>query len=312
MHVLRKLHRSFARTLRHHVRRTLTSRPNASTVAEKDTEKTIVVSRIDRVTTIGINRPEKQNSLDITTARLLSEALDEFESNEEAAVAVLHGIGGNFCAGYDLHEIANYDGENEESLPHFGPLAYRNELSKKPLVASLSGYTIGAGFELALMCDLRVVEDTAMIGFLNRRFGIPILSGGTVRLPAMIGYSRAMELILTGRLLSAEEMFNWGLANKITSYGTALGSAVNLAKSLVKFPPKTLLADRASTHFATFSAKQMDEALQFEKDNASHLVFEEGVSGAKTFVEDGIGKHGKTYNITPYDKSIREIDETLL
>ncbi|XP_032678170.1 short-chain-enoyl-CoA hydratase-like [Odontomachus brunneus] len=312
MHPLRKLSGLFARTLRHNVRRALTSQPDANANAKKDKEKTIVVDQIGKVTMIGINRPEKQNSLNTTTAQLLSEVLDEFENNEETSVAVLHGIGGNFCAGYDLHEIANYDGECEDGIPHFGPLANRTELSKKPLVACLSGYTVGIGFELALMCDLRVTEETAMVGFLNRRFGVPILCGGTVRLPAMIGYSRAMELILTGRLVTAEEMLNWGIANKVTACGAALGVSVNLANCLIKFPPKTLLADRASAHFATFSAKQMDEALQFEKDNASHLVFEEGVTGAKKFVEEGIGKHGKFYNIKAIDKNIRELDKTLL
>ncbi|XP_014471825.1 PREDICTED: probable enoyl-CoA hydratase [Dinoponera quadriceps] len=312
MHALRKLSSSFTRTLRRNVRRTLTSQPDATTNAEKDKEKTIVVNQIGEVTAIGINRPEKQNSLDVATAQLLSDTLDEFEDNEKTSVAVLYGVGGNFCAGYDLSEIASYDGKNEESIPHFGQLANRNELPKKPLVACLSGYAVGIGFELALMCDLRVMEDTAMIGFLNRRFGLPILCGGTVRLPAMVGYSRAMDLILTGRLVTAKETLNWGIANKITTCGAGLGVSVNLAKSLIKFPMKTLLADRASTHFATFSAKQMDEALQFEKDNASHLVFEEGVSGAKKFVEDGIGRHGKFYNIKAADESIRELDETLL
>ncbi|XP_018372509.1 PREDICTED: carnitinyl-CoA dehydratase-like [Trachymyrmex cornetzi] len=312
MHSLKKLSFSFSRILRNNIRRTLTSQPAANVNVDKDKEKTILVKQMNKITTIGINRPEKRNCLDVATAHLLSETLDEFENNEESLVGVLYGVGGNFCAGYDLKEIADYDGENEESIPHFGPLANRTELSKKPLIVALNGYAVGIGFELALMCDLRVVEETAMVGFLNRRFGIPISCGGTVRLPAMIGYSRAMDLILTGRLATAQEIFNWGIAHSYTSCGAALGRAMTLANSLVKFPQKSLLADRASAYFATFSPKQIEESLQFEKDNSSHLILEEGVPGAKKFVDRGIGRHGKFHNITKQDKSIRELDENLL
>ncbi|XP_011635426.1 uncharacterized protein LOC105426058 [Pogonomyrmex barbatus] len=288
----------------------ITSATNAN--VDKEKEKTVLVKQLGQVTTIGINRPEKKNCLDVATAQLLSETLDEFENNKESLVGVLYGVGGNFCAGYDLKEIANYDGENEESIPHFGPLANRIELCKKPMVAALSGYAIGIGFELALMCDLRVIEDTAMVGFLNRRFGIPIFSGGTVRLPALIGYSRAMDLILTGRLASAQEAFNWGIAHRSTCCGASLGVAMTLASSLVKFPQKSLLADRTSAHFATFMSKEIEEALQFEKDNSSHLILEEGVPGAKKFIDDGIGRHGKFYNLKEKSSSIRELDENLL
>lgn len=185
---------------------------------------------------------------------------------------------------------------------------------------------------------MRVMEDNAILGFLNRRFGIPILCGGTVRLPALIGYARAMEVIITGRPITANEAFQWGLINKNTAPGTgrvlystvnnkmcninvlkyknillltALGTAVNFAKSIIKFPRRSLLADRISAHFATFSAKQLEEALQFEKDNASHLLFEEGVKGAKQFTS-GLGKHGKFNNITPIKRNFKEFDKDLL
>ncbi|KAM0733505.1 Carnitinyl-CoA dehydratase [Formica fusca] len=316
MHSLRKLPVSFTRTLRLIVPQSLSqqnsSQPAANANLDKNKEDTILVNQVGKVTTIGINRPEKRNCLDTATAQLLSEALDKFENNEETLVGVLYGVGGNFCAGYDLKEIADYDGESEENIPHFGPLANRTELFKKPLIAALNGSVIGIGFELALMCDLRVVEDTTVMGFLNRRFGIPILCGGTVRLPALVGYSRAIDLILTGRIATAEEAFKWGIANKYASCGAALGVAINLASSLVKFPQKSLLADRASAHFAACSAKIMEEALQFEKDNSSHLILEEGVEGAKKFIYQGIGRHGKFHDITIKDKSIKELDETLL
>ncbi|XP_078053391.1 putative enoyl-CoA hydratase isoform X2 [Augochlora pura] len=275
-------------------------------------ETNILTNHFEGVAIIGINRPDKKNCLDVATAQELVEELDRFENDEASVVGVLHGVGGNFCSGYDLKEIAQYNGKNEEILPQFGSLADKIELCKKPLVAAIDGYALGVGFELALMCDLRVVEESAAMGFLNRRFGIPILCGGTVRLPALIGYSRAMEIILTGRLISAKEAFNWGLANRCTAPGTVIGDAVNFARSLVKFPQSALLADRASAHYATFSAKQLEEALQFEKDNGSHLVFEDGVKGAKRFVMEGLGKHGKFYDITSQNITIDELDKDLL
>lgn len=290
----------------------LTSKSTENEKIEDQKEKNIVVNYYDKITAIGINRPEKKNCLNVATTEELSEELDKFENDENSVVGVLYGVGGNFCSGYDLKEIAQYNGKNEEVLPQFSVLSNRTSLSKKPLIAAINGYALGVGFELALMCDLRVIEQGAMLGFSNRRFNIPILSGGTVRLPAIIGYSRAMDLILTGRILHAKEAFTWGLANRCTCEGAVLGEAVTLAKSLVKFSQKTLLADRASVHFATFSAKEMEEALQFEKDNGSHLVFEEGVNGAKKFVCNEVGRHGTYENITKLDIAFRELDKDLL
>ncbi|XP_048513432.1 probable enoyl-CoA hydratase [Athalia rosae] len=276
------------------------------------TDASILVERIGEITKIGINCPEKKNCLDRLTAQNLSNAIEDFEQDEGALVAVLHGIGGNFCSGYDLEEIAKYDGESEDSVPQFGPLATRTSLPKKPMVAALSGFTVGAGFELALMCDLRVMEDQAIIGLYNRRFGVPILSGGTARLTAMIGYSRAMDLILTGRGITGEEAFSWGLANRLVACGTALGQSITLASCLLKFPQRTMLADRQSAHNAYFHAKNLEEALQFEKDQSSHLLLEEGVAGAKKFLQ-GVGKHGKFSQLRPIDRSkFDEINEKLL
>lgn len=300
------------------LRRCITSKPaeNVELVetakeTEQSKENTIVLEQ-DIVTIITINRPEKKNCLDVATAEKLSEALDAFENDESSKVCVLHGVGGNFCSGYDLSEIAKYDGENESGAPQFGTLANKLELSSKPVIAALSGYTIGAGFELALMCDIRLIDETTIMGFLNRRFGIPILTGGTVRLPALIGYSRAMYMILTGQTVDARTAVDWGLAIKSSTCGTSLGQATNLAKSLLKFPQQTLRADRASTRYAAFQSKQLEEALQFEKDNAAHLLIEEGVPGAKKFTEQRIGRGGKTTNLTEKDTSIRELSKDLL
>ncbi|XP_012147591.2 uncharacterized protein LOC100876061 [Megachile rotundata] len=288
------------------------SEKNEKTEQGEENEKNIVVNYYDQITAIGINRPDKKNCLNVATAEELSKELDKFENDENSVVGVLYGVGGNFCSGYDLKEIAQYNGKNEEVLPQFSVLSNRNSLCKKPLIAAINGYALGVGLELALMCDLRVIEESALLGFTNRRFNIPILSGGTVRLPALIGYSRAMDLILTGRILRAKEAFTWGLANRYTCEGAVLGEAVTVAKSFVKFSQKVLLADRASAHFATFSAKEIEEALQFEKDNASHLVFEEGVKGAKRFVDGNVGRHGHFQNITNIDLEFKELDKDLL
>ncbi|KZC09885.1 PREDICTED: carnitinyl-CoA dehydratase-like [Dufourea novaeangliae] len=312
MHSLKGLSGTLNRYCTNFLRRSLTSKSAENTKPEEQREKNILIDYIEGVTTIGINRPDKKNCLDVATAQELVEELEKFENDQESTVGIIHGIGGNFCSGYDLKEIAQYNDKNEEVLPQFGPLADKVELCKKPVIAAINGYAVGVGFELALMCDLRVMEQSAVVGFLNRRFGIPILCGGTVRLPALIGYSRAMEVILTGRAVSAEEALSWGLITRYTSVGTVLGDAVNLAKSLVKFPHSTLLADRASAHYATFNAKQLEEALQFEKDNSSHLVFEEGVKGAKRFVTERLGRHGKFHNITVVDKTIKDLDKDLL
>ncbi|CAL7934048.1 unnamed protein product [Xylocopa violacea] len=289
MFSLKRLSRIINPHYRNYLKRYLTSKSSENVeIKGEQSEKNIVVeSCYDGVISIGIRRPEAKNALNAATAQELSDELDKFENDENCAVCVLYGMQGNFCSGYDLTEIAQYNGENEEVLPHFGPLANKIELSKKPLIAAINGYAVGVGFELALMCDLRVMEESAMLGFTNRRYGIPILCGGTVRLPALIGYSRAMDLILTGRLIGAKEALSWGLINRYTDTGSALGDAVSLAKSLTKFPQRSLLADRQSAQYATFFAKQFEEAVQFEKDNGSHLLFEEGVKGAKSGCSPG-------------------------
>ncbi|XP_046435190.1 probable enoyl-CoA hydratase [Neodiprion pinetum] len=310
----RRLIPSLSREIRRHLKKSLTSKPAAAVELCEPTKenKDILVERMGEITKIGINCPEKKNSLNRIAAQNLSDAIEEFEQDESALVAVIHGIGGNFCTGYDLKEISEYDGESEDTLPQFGPLANRMTLTKKPMVAALSGYTIGAGLELALLCDLRVVEESAVIGFHNRRFGVPILGGGTVRLPALIGHSRAMDMILTGRGITAAEAFSWGLANRLVACGTSLGQAFNLAQCLLKFPQRTMLADRASAHNASFSSRSFEEALQYEKDHSSHLLLEEGAVGAKKFRE-GIGRHGKFYHLRPIDRSkTDEIKDDLL
>lgn len=165
-------------------------------------------------------------------------------------------------------------------------------LTSKPVIAAIDGYAVAGGFELALWCDLRVMETTAVMGVYCRRFGVPLLDGGTVRLSKLIGHSRAMDLILTGRGINGKEAFDFGIANRLVPVGTALGQAFNLAQSLVKFPNECLRADRRSAYYATFDSTSLDDALQKEFEISKSIVAKEAISGAKRF-KDGVGKHGK-------------------
>eukprot|EP00090_Calanus_glacialis_P024859 TRINITY_DN38583_c0_g1_i6.p1 TRINITY_DN38583_c0_g1~~TRINITY_DN38583_c0_g1_i6.p1 ORF type:complete len:199 (-),score=72.31 TRINITY_DN38583_c0_g1_i6:5-562(-) len=162
----------------------------------------------------------------------------------------------------------------------------------KPVIAAVNGFCVAGGLELAIMCDLRVVEDNCKLGFLNRRFGVPLIDGGTVRLPELIGLSRAMDLILTGRLLEPKEALDWGLANRVVSSGTAFGQSLNLAKEIVKFPQECLRADRESALHATFSSQNIDEAMSFESENSAQVLTTEAIIGAKKFTA-GLGRSGK-------------------
>jgi len=255
----------------------------------------VVVNKQKNLFLIGINRPEKRNSIDDETAAQLRKAFEDFENDSEAYAAVLYGKGGNFCAGYDLSEVAkgNFSGI---SSAH-GPLGPTKKLLSKPVVAAINGYAVAGGFELALWCDLRVVEETAVMGFFNRRFGIPIVNGSTARLPQIVGLSRALDLILTGRSINAREAYECGLANKITACGTAIGNAINLANSLCKFPQECLRADRLSAYHSTYNSQSLEEALKFEYENAAPVLEKESVKGAEKFLQ-GIGRHGK-FNLDP-------------
>lgn len=257
---------------------------------ENNTQDLVVVEKFGKLYSIGLNRPEKRNCLNHETIKHLLNALKTFDEDDSAYAAVIYGKGGNFCAGYDLTELVSSN-INASEL-NFSPMGLPRTLSKKPLVAAISGYAVAGGLELAMMCDLRVMEDTAIVGVYCRRFGVPQLDGGTVRLPKLIGLSRAMDMILTGRSVSAKEAFQWGLANYIVSCGTGLGNAIKVANSLVKFPQKCLRTDRASAYYATYDAKSMEDALQFEFENGKNVIEEESIKGAQKFVE-GVGRHGK-------------------
>ncbi|CAD6236667.1 GSCOCG00008227001-RA-CDS [Cotesia congregata] len=307
----RRLALSVGKFFNNQIKRNLTSNVAVAEQIEETNKGKIVVKKTGPITFFGINNQKKKNCLDRAAAEELSDALVSFEQDDDSQVGIIHGIGGNFCSGFDLEEISKCESETD-NLPHFGTLSSKSELSKKPLIAAINGYAVGVGLELALMCDLRIVEEHSRMGFLNRRFGIPIMCGGTVRLPAMIGYSRAMDMILSGREITGQEAFQWGIANRLVACGAGLGQSVSMAQTIIKYPQRALLADRTSLHFASLGAKSIEEALEFEKDNSTDILLEDGIHGAKKFV-DGLGRHGKASNITRLDRtSFREISDDLL
>jgi len=258
----------------------------------------VVTEKYDslHIMSIAINRPKKRNCVNEDTAEKLKFALQEFEQDENMHCCVLHGLGGNFCAGYDLEELAeleeNLANKVAEMLMDQGPMGPTKMSISKPIIAAIDGYCVAGGLELALMCDLRVAEESSKLGFLNRRFGVPLIDGGTVRLPELIGLSRAMDLILTGRLIDPKEAGEWGLVNRVVATGTAFGQAFNLAKDIVKFPQECLRCDRESAYHATFSARNIEEALEYESENAAKVLTTEAVLGAKKFMA-GLGRGGK-------------------
>uniref|UniRef100_T1JD33 Uncharacterized protein n=1 Tax=Strigamia maritima TaxID=126957 RepID=T1JD33_STRMM len=265
-------------------------------------EKSVTCEKIGNTFLIGINRPEKRNCVNRETAGLLVDAILAFEKDSEALVAVLHGIGGNFCSGLDLDEVSKM--KNDTNMPP-APMGPSRMFVSKPMIAAIDGYAVAGGMELALLCDLRVMEETAIMGIFCRRFGVPLIDGGTIRLPNLIGLSRALDLILTGRHVTAQEAFEIGLANRLVPCGTgnefrSLGQAVSLARNIAKFPQECMNVDRASAYYSVTDATSMTDAFKYEHDNGRRVISSEAVIGAGKFVS-GVGRHGK-FNINPIDR----------
>lgn len=206
----------------------------------------ITISRDGPVTVIAIDRPDRRNAVDAVTARELYDAFKAFDADEAASVAVLTGTGGNFCAGADLKAVATGQGNRVERTGDFGPMGPTRLRLTKPVIAAVEGYAVAGGIELAAWCDLRVAAKGATFGVFCRRFGVPLIDLGTVRLPRLIGASRAMDLILTGRPVGAEEALQMGLANRVVDDGQALEAAVALARQIAAFPQTCLRNDRLS------------------------------------------------------------------
>src|SRR5271170_4403776 len=206
---------------------------------EVDTEKR------GRILIVALNRPERRNAVDSKTATLLARSFEQFDSDDQLDVAVLTGRGGTFCAGFDLKEFANTD-VDRLSQGGNGPMGPTRMRLSKPVIAAIEGYAVAGGMELALWCDLRVAARSAVMGIFCRRFGVPLVDLGTVRLPRLIGQSRAMDLILTGRAVSADEALNMGLVNRVAEPGQALATALDLAEEIAAFPQTCMRNDRLS------------------------------------------------------------------
>jgi len=250
----------------------------------------VLVEKNNKVTTILINRPALKNAVDGPTAQQLTTAFRNFELDQSASVAVLAGNGGTFCAGADLKALAGNGEPNKANPEGDGPMGPTRMQLSKPVIAAISGYAVAGGLELALWCDLRIVERSAVLGVFCRRWGVPLIDGGTVRLPRLIGMSRAMDLILTGRPVEAKEALQIGLANRIVEDGKAIEAAQTLANEIAEFPQQCLRNDRISTYQQW--TMPLKEAMQNEFDLGKKTIeSEETIKGAKKFTE-GKGRHG--------------------
>ena len=258
---------------------------------------TVVVDRDGPVTVVTINRPHARNAVDGPAAQALFDAFARFDTDDEAAVAVLTGAEGMFCAGADLKAIATDRGNRIEAagptdiVGSPGPMGPTRMLLCKPTIAAIEGYAVAGGLELAIWCDLRVAAADATFGVFCRRWGVPLVDGGTFRLPRLIGQSRALDLILTGREVAADEALDMGLVNRLAAPGAALADAMALAHRLAGLPPRCLQSDRRSAHEQW--GLDLGAALSRETDLGLATVRSgETRDGAARFA-GGAGRHGR-------------------
>jgi enoyl-CoA hydratase len=245
------------------------------------------------VATITLQRPERRNAVDGPTAAALRAAFEAFEADAALHVAVLTGAGGHFCAGADLGAMADPATRNEiePSGSGPGPMGPTRQALGKPVLAAVEGYAVAGGLELALMCDLRIAARSAVFGVFCRRWGVPLIDGGTVRLPRLVGQGRALDMILTGRAVGADEALAIGLADRVVDDGQALAAAQALAREIAAFPQACLRADRASA-LAQWD-ESLADALRREGAGGFAVVHAEGLAGAARFAA-GAGRHGGT------------------
>ena len=267
-----------------------------STVSASD----VLVQSDGPVTLIQLNRPARRNAVDSRTAAMLYEAFVAFEQDDRSSVAVLTGTGDSFCAGADLKAVAEGDqhvldplgGQNTPA-----PMGPTRLTLSKPVIAAIEGHAVAGGMELALWADLRIMADNAVLGVYCRRFGVPLIDMGTIRLPRLIGQSRAMDLILTGRSVLAQEALHIGLVNRVVPAGTAMAAAQKLAHALARFPQKCMRQDRLSL-LAQWSLST-DEAIAFESRGGMQVIASgETDQGARAFAQ-GQGRHGRFQDSRP-------------
>jgi enoyl-CoA hydratase len=238
------------------------------------------------VCTVILDRPEARNAVDGPTAQNLVEAFGAFEADESASVAVFCGAGGTFCAGADLKQMSN---RLDPDMAADGPMGPSRMALSKPVIAAISGHAVAGGLELAAWCDLRIMESDAVVGVFCRRWGVPLIDGGTVRLPHIVGLGRALDLILTGRPVGADEALAMGFANRVVPPGQARAAAEELAAELARFPQACLRSDRRSTYEALGRPEPDALAIEFGHGQG---VLAEALEGATRFAS-GEGRHGQ-------------------
>ena len=248
----------------------------------------VTVEKNGPVTTVIISRPEVRNAVDRETAEALADAFREFDSDENALAGVLYGAHGVFCAGADLKAVASGAGNRVEPGGD-GPMGPSRMLLSKPVIAAISGYAVAGGLELALWCDLRVIEEDAVLGVFCRRWGVPLIDGGTVRLPRLIGLGRALDLILTGRPVGSAEALSMGLANRVVPSGESRQAAESLAREIAQFPRVCMRGDRFSA-YEQFDLSFAD-AMANEFGHGLNALRSEASAGATRFSR-GAGRHG--------------------
>ncbi|KAF3352883.1 Leupeptin-inactivating enzyme 2 [Verticillium dahliae VDG1] len=251
-----------------------------STSHDGEPESVLIDKTPEGITTITINRKARRNAVDGPTARKLTDAFLAFEDDPTQKVAVFHGAHGTFCAGFDLHEGRN-----------IGPIGPSRMQINKPVISAVSGHAVAGGLELSLLGDLRVAEEDAVFGIFCRRWGVPLIDGGTVRLQAVVGLGRALDMILTGRPVGAREALQMGLANRVVPQGQALQEATRIARQLLLFPQRCMNTDRESCYYAAYNARSFEDALGREFDEGVKVITTESVAGAAKF-SSGAGRHG--------------------
>ena len=251
----------------------------------------VLVQPHDDVLVVTINRPEVRNAVDGATARALVEAFRSFDANSGARVAVLTGAAGTFCAGADLKALAAGKG-NSLSEDGDGPMGPTRMLLSKPVIAAVEGHAVAGGLELACWCDLRVASRDAVFGVYCRRFGVPLVDLGTIRLPRLIGHSHALDLILTGRGVSGDEALRMGLANRLVETGQALDASIALAHELARLPQTCMRSDRLSS-YEQWSLPFADAVRNEFRRGLRVIASGETVAGAQRFAS-GEGRHGSS------------------
>jgi enoyl-CoA hydratase len=264
-------------------------------VSSSSVSNAVLIERRGSLFIVTINRPEVRNSIDSPTAAALAAAFRTFDADDALNVAILCGAHGVFCAGFDLKSLADDTRAPQVAEQGDAPLGVSRMLLSKPVIAAVEGYAVAGGLELALWCDMRVAAEDAVFGVFCRRWGVPLVDGGTVRLPRLVGHSHALDMILTGRGVSGQEALMMGLANRLVAHGGALEGALALAGELARFPQQCLRSDRLSSYEQW--SLPLEEALRNETHRGMQVIGSgETRTGANRFAS-GYGRHGSMNDI---------------